>query len=458
MKSILLIGAGSTLALHAASAFQSTFHVQNRSPERKVALFSSPVTGAATIDVSEFGDRDLANLDEWAINCGAQMSPGFEIRQTLDSERSDDAKVHTNQDLPVDSPILFVPEGVILSGQKAKQEMGSYAAQSETMLSRYYGPEEVSKFYLFLKLLVEVQAGQSSPYYDYINSLPRFFSNGASMTDFCYGCLPPYAAKLALEDRQKMKLYVEALEGISILSRDTCTNEDLAKWAFAVVSTRGTDLPNGDFGIVPIADYFNHGGAYEVNSYISFDEQGNCYAYSSQDVPAGSPLLVSYGDPTNPSKLMARYGFLDLTSPATYCKYIIDKPTEEMKAMGYPDQMLFYTDGSISQEVWDVILYEQLGKIGSPQQQQLYQAFMSGDEATKQSLHQEHFALTMQALRSHANYLENEIEELEIGMDTMQKQGTSAQFYPRLPLIQRHNNYVKDILGRVQQNLNSMGQ
>ena len=149
MKSILLIGAGSTLALHAASAFQSTFHVQNRSPDRTVALFSSPVTGAATIDVSEFGDRDLANLDEWAINCGAQMSPGFEIRQTLDSERSDDAKVHTNQDLPVDSPILFVPEGVILSGQKAKQEMGSYAAQSETMLSRYYGPEEVSKFYIF---------------------------------------------------------------------------------------------------------------------------------------------------------------------------------------------------------------------------------------------------------------------------------------------------------------------
>ena len=127
-----------------------------------------------------------------------------------------------------------------------------------------------------------------------------------------------------------------------------------------------------------------------------------------------------------------------------------------MKAMGYPDQMVFYTDGSISQQVWDVILYEQLGKIGSPQQQQFYQAFLSGDEATKQSLQQEHFGLTMQALTSHVNYLENEIEELEIGMETMQKQGTSAQFYPRLPLIQRHNTYVKDVLGSVQENLNRM--
>ena len=51
--------------------------------------------------------------------------------------------------------------------------------------------------------------------------------------------------------------------------------------------------------------------------------------------------------------------------------------------MGYPDKMLFYEDGGISQEVWDCVLYEQLDKNNSPQKQEFYQAFMSGDEVTK---------------------------------------------------------------------------
>ena len=210
--------------------------------------------------------------------------------------------------------------------------------------------------------------------------------------------------------------------------------------------------------MIPIADYFNHGGYYEANAYLSYDEQGNCYAYSNQDTPAGSPLLISYGDSTNPSKLLARYGFLDESSPATYCKYIVDGPSEEMKFMGYPDKMLFYTDGGISQEVYDVVLYEQLDKNNSPQKQQFYQAFMSGDEETKQRIHQENFASTLQALDKHVDFLVNELDELDIGIETQLKFGSHSTRHPRLPLLQRHNAYVKTILERVQDNLTNMGQ
>ena len=82
---------------------------------------------------------------------------------------------------------------------------------------------------------------------------------------------------------------------------------------------------------------------------------------------------------------------------------------------------------------------------------------MSGDEVTKQRLHEECFFLTAQALESHVDYLVNELDELEIGIETQSKFGSHAHRHPRLPLLRRHNMYVKTILERVQENLSNMG-
>ena len=83
---------------------------------------------------------------------------------------------------------------------------------------------------------------------------------------------------------------------------------------------------------------------------------------------------------------------------------------------------------------------------------------MSGDEATKQRIHQENFASTLQALDKHVDFLVNELDELDIGIETQLKFGSHSTRHPRLPLLQRHNAYVKTILERVQDNLTNMGQ
>jgi len=46
---------------------------------------------------------------------------------------------------------------------------------------------------------------------------------------------------------------------------------------------------------------FNH--HYDPEIAISYDEEGNCIAYTIKDVSAGSPLRISYGFDTNPSAL-----------------------------------------------------------------------------------------------------------------------------------------------------------
>ena len=193
---------------------------------------------------------------------------------------------------------------------------------------------------------------------------------------------------------------------------------------------------------------FNHGTETEIQ--LNYDEEGNCHAYTTRDVPAGSQLRLSYGDPTNPSFLFARYGFLDESSPATFCKIMIDNPSQELIKMGYEEsRMLFYKDtGSVSPEVWDVLLYQLLGQYDPNLQQQFYQAHMNGDTQTKQQFHEQYYPQTSDALRQH---IDNFLQELDVLMATAQQRmsGKKSWKHPRLPLIMRHNEFVRQTFLKV---------
>jgi len=426
---------------------------QLQSSQSKLHQYSP--AAAATIDISENAPRDIDSLSAWATNYGIQISDCFEL--TYSNEEVGDVHAITNRDLPADNPIVLVPAELIMTGGKSRQEIGTEATRAEQTLML----SDHNSFYLFLKVLKEYELGEQSTWYYYLNSLPRYYSNGASMTDFCFGCLPPYAATQAQEEKNRLKRFELALNEVTtFLSDETKRNSDLVKWAFNVVHTRYQETTGGDYALIPMADMFNHGGADYVDAYISYDDEGNCYAYSTRDVPAGRPLKVCYGDPTNPSKLLARYGFLDESSSATFCKWMAEEPSSELYQLGYPNQMLFYNDGSISNEVWDCLLYEELGNQSPAEQQQFHQACMVGDEATKAGYHDQYFPQTLSALREHVAFILNELEELATWQQSVQDKERHADLdatrHPRLPLIKRHNEFVKYSFQLVQQNLDAM--
>ena len=194
----------------------------------------------------------------------------------------------------------------------------------------------------------------------------------------------------------------------------------------------------------------NH--ATEPDAALSFDEEGNCNVYATQDIPAGSPLSMSYGDPTNPSKLFAMYGFLDETSPATFCKITNITPNQELLDLGYDfSRMLFYKDtGDISEEVWDVMLYQTLAS-NKDDQQAFYAAHMNGDAETKNAIHQHYFAETSAALKKHVDTFLESLDEL-----SAKGEGKDYNEHPRLPLILRHNEFVKNTFLMVKANLDPM--
>jgi len=105
------------------------------------------------------------------------------------------------------------------------------------------------------KILVELQKGDQSPWYHYLNSLPRYYTNAASMTPFCCLCLPSLMRKLAVRERGNMsRLSVSSMKLIPYLNDDVKYDVELCNWVYQVVYTRAVEGPDGDWKLVPMAD------------------------------------------------------------------------------------------------------------------------------------------------------------------------------------------------------------
>jgi len=78
---------------------------------------------------------------------------------------------------------------------------------------------------------------------------------------------------------------------------------------------------------------------------------------------------------------------------------------------------------------------------------------MTGDEVTKQRYHEagDNFVTILSKLQKHVDYLVNELDELS--ENSWRK---DIERHPRLPLLMRHNEYIRDGFEKVQQNLDNI--
>ena len=142
---------------------------------------------AAYVDIDEDAYRDVVSMDEWATACGVQKAGGFQLTSE-EGPLGLDVCVMTTEDMPEGSPVLFVSNEMIFASDQIEQELGPYVQEAVGILRRLSGDEDFelrhisSHFYLFLKILMEYEKGDESPWFPWLNSLPRTFYNGASMT------------------------------------------------------------------------------------------------------------------------------------------------------------------------------------------------------------------------------------------------------------------------------------
>lgn len=432
------------------------------------------------MDLSPHAIRDIDTLQQWSTSiCGIQQMEGLILYYSNESHNwyhggDSDIEVATTTDIPGGTCVLYVPSSSFLSSNNAKQEFGPLdeaeqlianlcgtttktTATATTTTTAVASTDQLSSlFYLFLKILVEYDLGVESGWYPWLNSLPRIFNNGPAMTPSCYDCLPPLAARLCMDERVRCIHCRQALKAITshgLVCDTTMKDEMLQQWVYNVIVTRSV-MRDGERIIIPLADMFNHvsSGDHEVE--LSYDDNdGSCLVYTTTDVPAGSPLRVSYGDyyVTNPSATFAKYGFIDTSCPSIFCKMMDIIPSTELRDIGLSySRMVFYRDtGEISEEVYDVVLYQILSEESQWQyQREFYTACMTGDAQTKAAYHAQYLDVTMAKLKEHVDTFLMELEELSEKARTK-----DVDRHPRLPLIVAHNDCIRQTFMRVKEKI-----
>ena len=171
-----------------ASAFQSV------SRPNGFLSRASLSTSLDVVDTAEYVERDVFTFDEWASRVGVQRCEGLQLTKNDGS----DYFAITNQAIPAGSPVVYVPGEMVISSNRAQEEFGQSLQNAEERIKEGGVGNQIPIFRLGVKILVEWEKGEQSPWYYWLNSLPRLFSNGVSMTPACFEALPPYAGWLAV--------------------------------------------------------------------------------------------------------------------------------------------------------------------------------------------------------------------------------------------------------------------
>mmetsp|Transcript_14994 Transcript_14994/g.31025 ORF Transcript_14994/g.31025 Transcript_14994/m.31025 type:complete len:142 (+) Transcript_14994:236-661(+) len=129
------------------------------------------------------------------------------------------------------------------------------------------------------------------------------------------------------------------------------------------------------------------------------------------------------------------------------------QPTPELRTIGLDfSRMLFFKDtGDISAEVWDVLLYSKVLANNLETKQAFYDAHVNGDGDTKSAIHEQYMDQTSAALKDHVDIFLEQLDVLSAKSD-----GKDWNDHPRLPLILRHNEFVKTTFENVKIRLDPM--
>lgn len=169
-------------------SFGRAFTLPQQQPRGLVSttsVVSRPTTSttlqAGYLPVAEDTPRDVGSMDEWATACGIQRAEGSIQLATDDGE---DWSFMSTTDIPANTPLVYVPAGVVLSAAQIRQDLGDMVQPAIDYLARLGVADDtqLAEFFLFTKVLAMYEEGDQCAWYPWLNSLPRLFYNSLAMT------------------------------------------------------------------------------------------------------------------------------------------------------------------------------------------------------------------------------------------------------------------------------------
>jgi hypothetical protein len=404
--------------------------------------------------------RDIHSLRNWALLRGMYLSESLSFVQSSDYDFS----VHLKEKLHENSTVMSIPEHLAWKASEVLQELLNETPKSDKLQHTLQQFDECgmgnhkAEFLLLLKLFKE-SANLDSVWRPWLESLPKVFSTGISMTSLEKDCLPPFSRALAEYETLKLKRFEQAfMELTEIFPWISESHVDL-KWAYNVIYTRcwnGSDEA-GDKGsldteIVPMGDMFNHrepSNAFvrHINGAVEIVYQPTSNRTSfNQQLPV-EDICISYGRATNAHRFLILFGFVDETMSEVFCEMVFPNPSAQHKALGCEDRskMVFRTsDGAIANAVWDSILYALLAS-KPDEQDNLYKAHIQDNYDAKAMLHDKYSHYTGAILKNHLQSTLTVLSELRKRIQKAQ----SSIAHPNLALIHRQNIFLTDVFSKV---------
>ena len=197
MKISSLIFTSGALLASGVAAFSPA--ARSSTSSTQLYQFATMQQGGLVNVADEYAQRDVYSMEEWATQYGTQKADGVELY----SADGSDYQLITQSPISAGETVLFVPADIILNSAAIQQEFGTSLQQAEQAVVQIDqgAAYRLPLFRLMMKILVEYEKGQDSMFYPWLNSLPRQYFNGVSMTKACFNCLPPYAGWLTSTER-----------------------------------------------------------------------------------------------------------------------------------------------------------------------------------------------------------------------------------------------------------------
>ena len=363
-------------------------HNQQKIPLPPIKSRAATTNAAATTTSSS--ERNIDNLQDWAIQNGIAFIPGLELEKEKEEDSNYGVKLKETEtegpnSLPPDPTVIMtIPPITIISSAMLDPSLKQKATELLHKLGRPHMKQYLPELSLFILFLQELDKGSNSRWYPWIQCLPKTFDTGLHMDEFEH----QYAKQIGME--MFLNHQMEQWESFQTVYRQLFPEKQkqyssaacylyTLKWAFSVVFTRSWTTSykvNGESAsvLVPLGDMFNHNSA-KANVKVVQDtptsdvtlvwKDDNDYIKKTHHHSSTNQgLYINYGFPEWPARFIFTFGFLDTSSPYIFSNITFDTTVEtSAKGMGFTDtsKMVFYTeDGAISDWTWLGVLYKVL--------------------------------------------------------------------------------------------------
>ena len=464
-------------------------------------------TGVQLID-NGFGDWGVGIVSTAAAAARrSQSSPNDDDVEDMEQEESQISTAFSKG-----TPIMTIPHELILSSSDPDLFTYHDGKLYETIVSsmkesnmEYYTPECL----LITLLLWETSKGSDSPWYPYIQTLPKSYTTGIYMDEvekshlkrfafefvkqqeyqynsckqtilhdaYASDVLPTTLQNLlqAMKEKKKIEKVTNAESkknddgGEDILLFDS--TDDLFKWAFSVVFTRSwrtpaRDLEEGNSSLlpeatlVPLGDMFNH-DSMKSNVAPSILDDGSVQLSLKSDIEImngesdddaasiSSSLYLSYGLFYQPARYLVMFGFWDRSN--LYMDANLTIPTELSNCMDPSSLIVSTNNGGVTQDVFNLAIYHFLlaqNADDGDDAQRFLVALQSQDESTIHELSTRYELEGALYLRLHVLKIISDVyPEMDIAPSDDTAQVSSSP--RRYGMIARYNNGMRDSWLRV---------